>query len=159
MPKVALVTHPVEPCRICVDRPLRYHGAAAGGPFWWLFMMVLSVASNGAAAAWIAIGVSEPSTLYADTATIQKNGDVVNMLDLLDFKTAQVSGDYRYQSSKTLSEYDCKEQKSRIRHFSWHSGHMGLGRIVHMELDSNEWLPVPPRSGVEKLWNIACGKQ
>lgn len=121
----------------------------------WLFILV-AAASNVALAEWVAVGTSQASTLYADPASIQKSGDLVKMLDLLDFKSEQVSGSYRYQSSKTLSEYDCKGEQSRILYFSWHSGPMGRGNIVHIDSDSNEWLPVSPRSGVEKLWKMAC---
>jgi hypothetical protein len=122
-------------------------------------VLLLAAASNVALAEWVAVGTSEPSTLYADPASIQKSGGIVQMLDLLDFKAAQVSDVHRYQSAKTLSEYDCREKQSRIRYFSWHSEPMGGGRLVHMELDSNEWTQIPPNTGVEKLWNIACGKK
>jgi hypothetical protein len=125
----------------------------------FLLFTLIAVANNVAWAEWVAVGTSEPSTLYADPASIQKAGDLVKMLDLLDFKSAQVTGNYRYQSSKTLSEYDCKGEQSRILYFSWHSARMGRGNIVHIDSDSNEWLPIAPRSGVEKLWKIACEKK
>jgi hypothetical protein len=81
------------------------------------------------------------------------------MLDLLDFKAAQETDAYRYLSSKTLSEYDCKKEQARILNFSWHSEHMGGGQVVHLDSDANEWASIPPHSGVEKLWKIACGKK
>ena len=124
-----------------------------------ILFALLAAASNGAVAEWVAVGVSESSTLHAEPASIQKSGDLVKMLDLLDFKAPQVAGTYRYQSSKTLSEYDCKGGQSRILYFSWHSAPMGGGNIVHIDSDSNEWVPVSPRSGVEKLWKIACDKK
>ena len=122
-------------------------------------MMLLAGVSGSAAAGWIAVGSSEPSTLYADLTTIRKAGDVVKMSDLLNFKTAQVTQWYRYLSSLTTSEYDCKNERARMLYFSWHSEQMGGGQIVHMDLDPGEWEPIPPRSGVETLWKIACGKR
>jgi hypothetical protein len=125
----------------------------------FILLTLLAATSSVAFAEWVAVGTSEPSTLYADPASVQKSGDLVKMLDLLDFKTAQVTDKYRYLSSKTLSEYDCKGGQSRILYFSWHSAHMGGGNIVHIDSDSNEWVPISPRSGVEKLWKIACGNK
>jgi len=121
-------------------------------------LLLLAFASNSAAADWVAVGRSKPSILYADLTTIRKAGDMVKMSDLLDFKTTQVTQGYRYMSSLTTSEYDCKETRSRILYFSWHSEQMGEGQIVHMDLDPGGWGPVPPRSGVERLWKLACGK-
>jgi len=95
-----------------------------------ILMMLLAGVSSSAAAEWIAVGSGEPSTLYADPSTIRKAGDRVQMLDLLDFKTAQVTEGYRYMSSKTLSEYDCKEERTRILYFTLHSENMGRGEAV-----------------------------
>jgi len=124
-----------------------------------ILMMLLAAASSSAAAEWVAVGSSEPSTLYADLTTIRKAGDTVKMSDLLDFKTAQVTEGHRYLSSLTTSEYDCKGNRARILYFSWHSGNMGGGQIVNMDLDTSEWEPVRPRSGVETLWKFACKKR
>lgn len=123
-----------------------------------ILTLLLAVVSSSAAAAWTAVGSSDPSTLYADPATISKAGDMVKMWDLLDFKTAQVMEGFRYMSSKTLSEYDCREERARMLYFSWHSEHMGGGQIVNTDFDPAKWEPVLPRSGVEKLWKLACGK-
>ena len=123
-----------------------------------ILMMLFAGVSSIAAAEWIAVGSSEPSTLYSDPASIRKTGYMVKMSDLLDFKTAQVTQGYRYMSSLTTSEYDCKADRARILYFSWHSEQMGGGQIVHMDSDPSEWEAVLPRSGVEKLWKFACGK-
>jgi hypothetical protein len=123
-------------------------------------LLLLAVASNSAAAAWVEVSDDEADTFYADPATIRKAGNMVKMWTLIDFKTVQVIGKGKsYLSMRRKAEYDCKEEQARTVYLSWHPGNMSGGDAVHSDADPGKWRPVPPGSVTEILWKIACGKQ
>ena len=127
-----------------------------------ILIMLLTVVSNSVKAEWDAVGIAEnnSTTGYADPATIRKNGDLVKMWGLDDYKTAQVSSDGKaYLSSMVQEQYDCKEEQRRILAISYHSGNMGRGDVVFSGSDLGKWEPVAPRSKGEVFWKFACGKQ
>ena len=125
--------------------------------------------SSSAMAEWVEIGTTDKSTtdksttdkstIYADPATIRKSANKVKMWSLYDFDSIHVVAGYEYLSSESQSEYDCKEEQSRLLYFSWHSENMGRGDVVYTETKPGvDWSPVAPRSVIETLWKFACGK-
>jgi hypothetical protein len=124
-------------------------------------MMLLAVVSSSALAEWVVVGVHDTSTLYADRASIHGAGNRVKMWALLDFKTAQQdSANPRngYLSEIARFEYNCKEQRARTLYYSWHSRHMGRGKVVSSDSDPSKWEPVLPGSEDEILREFACGR-
>lgn len=111
------------------------------------------------AAEWIKVEGNGYVTFYVDPATISKAGNKAVMLTLVDFKTANKNGGSPYMSTKTQHEYDCTENKWRLLNFSYHSGNMGGGELVHTYAEPGQWEPVKPGSGTQIRWKIACGKQ
>ena len=112
--------------------------------------------SAPALAEWTSVGGTDDFDNYADLATIRKKGDTVKMWVLIDFKTAQRIGRKTRLSSKRQDECDCDGERSRTLYFSWHSGNMGGGNVVHSNASPSEWQPVAPESIDEGLWKIAC---
>lgn len=121
-------------------------------------------------AEWVTVEESKDSTFYADFASMRKNGDRVKMWYLTDYKTLQTSteGVYpyiyntQYMSSKTLGEYDCKEDQSRSIALSTYAENMGKGKEVHnsarnINYEPGKWKPIFPNSIGEALWEAACG--
>jgi len=124
-----------------------------------ILMMLLTVASNSAMAAWIDVGSNESTIIYVDPATVQRTGNMATMWHLTDFKTAQKDMGEKYLSTKDQNEYDCKEVKLRRRASSQHSDNMGEGKVVYSDSFTTRWKPVPPDSGIEILWKFACIKR
>ena len=126
-----------------------------------ILMMLLAVVSGRAAAEWVWVGDTSTAAIYWDPATIRRTGNIVNMGVLHDLKTAVLSetNGIHYASQKLQAEYDCKEEQWRMLYFSWYSGNMGGGKMVEYLADSFKWKPVPLGSGVEALWQLACGKK
>ena len=78
----------------------------------------------------------------------------------MNFNTAQTAAGVSFLSSKSLLEADCKEERVRDLAYSWFSGKMGSGNVVHTDSASTmKWIPIEPESIGETLWKIACGKQ
>ena len=124
-----------------------------------ILMMLLAVASNSALAEWVKVGSNEITTIYADSATVQRMGNMAMMWHLTDFKTAKKDMGAMYMSTKDQNEYDCKEEKFRRRAFSEHSKSMGGGEVVYSDSFTTKWKPVTPESGIQILWETACGKR
>ena len=120
---------------------------------------LLAITSNGVMAAWVDVGGTETVTAYVDTATIQANGNVVKMWDLLDYKKAQeVPTGQTFRSVRAQTEYSCTNKNSRPLAASAHTDKMARGGTVHAVNEPGNWRPVAPGSLDEAMWNIACGK-
>lgn len=128
-----------------------------------ILMVMLAVVSNSATAKWVEVAGNDRYTSYADPATIRKVGNKVKMWDLNDFKTRQAwkpgEGTGPYMSSKSLFEYDCKEEQMRMLSLSRHAENMSGGEVVASTDDPSNWSAVSPGSVGESLWKFACGKK
>ena len=118
--------------------------------------------AGAASAGWTRADESDEFIQYVDRATIRRNGNLVKMWGLNDFKTVQKSATTgeSFLSSKTQLEYDCKEEKSRLLAFTWFSGQMGNGKVVYSDSDTGDkWSPISPAGSTnEAQWEVACGK-
>jgi hypothetical protein len=123
--------------------------------------LLLAVMSSSAAAAWVEVFREQTITVYADPATIRTADNRVKMWALLDFKTTQQDSTNPrngYLSEIAQFEYNCKEQRARRLYYSWHSRHMGRGKVVSSDSDPSKWEPVLPGSENEILREFACGR-
>ena len=82
---------------------------------------------------WTKTGFSDESTMFIDTQTIKKTGDLVRVTYLLNLPLGTTSDDkkYFYKSSKTVQEFDCKKNLTRTISFQWYSDTMGKGKKVY----------------------------
>jgi len=116
--------------------------------------------AGAANAEWTDIGATGIYIQSVDRATIRRNGNLVKMWGLKDYKTMQTVAGDSFLSSKTQAEYNCKEDRSRTLAFLWFDGQMGNGKVVYSNGNlKDEWAPITPGSVAERLWKIACGKQ
>jgi len=125
-----------------------------------ILAMLLVAASGSAGAEWTQVGTSDTSTVYADPATISKDGNIAKMWHLLDFKTVQ-SRPYGlpYWSQKTQQEYDCTEARERTLEFHHYSENMGNGDVTHTDSEPGDWKPVLPGTPGAARRELACGKR
>jgi hypothetical protein len=126
-----------------------------------LLLIALLVLSSGPAyAEWMSLGASDSgTTVYADTATIRREGDLVKMSVLFDFKTMQTKADVSYLSAKAQMEYDCAEQRFEGLAVMYFSGNMGTGNLLDRSSGKGKRLRVSPGSLDHALWKLACGKK
>jgi hypothetical protein len=82
---------------------------------------------------WTKTGFSDESTMFIDTQTIKKTGDLVRVTYLLNLPLGTKSSDdkFTYKSSKTVQEFDCKKNLTRTISFQWYSDTMGKGKKVY----------------------------
>jgi hypothetical protein len=123
-----------------------------------LLLMVTSLLAGSVQAEWLWLGRNEDFRVYVDRQLVQKNGEFVQMWQLMDFTTAQWE-DARtvVWSIKNLIEYDCRRPRSRTLVGEAYSEQMGAGRKVASDkLPDPPWEDITPGTTAEKIRQIAC---
>jgi len=126
-----------------------------------LLITFLLLSSAPAYAEWVTVGGNEEAgvTVYADPGTIRRNGNLVKVWHLNDFKTVQIVKGISYFSIKAQHQYDCTEHRERILALTKFSGNMGSGKVVYKDSNNRMWKPVAPGSVSHDLGEIACSKK
>src|ERR1044072_7783237 len=125
-----------------------------------LLIVLLMLSSGPAYAEWMSLGSSESgTTVYADPATMRREGDLVKMLVLFDFKSKQTKTDISYLSAKAEMEYNCAEQRFEGHAVLYYSGNMGNGQLLDRSSGKGRRLRASPGSLDHDLWKLACGKK
>jgi len=133
-----------------------------------IVMLLLTVVSGSATAAWVLVGKTEISTLYADPFRPQQ-GDMVRMWSLSDFNVSHIfnatSGGPTYSSLIRQEEFNCKEERMRTLYFEFKTRNMGGGDVVYSNSTRSGWTqvgPAPEGSGprpTDRLFfEVACRK-
>jgi len=130
----------------------------------WLLSTFLVLGRGPVYAEWVAVEknyqVPGLQTVYVDPATIRREGNLVMLWQLTDFKTVQGGmGPDRFLSMKIQQQFDCAEKRLRLLAFTEFSRRMGTGIPANGYVDKDTWLPVKPDSMDQALWELACGKQ
>ena len=137
----------------------------------WSLTTLLFLSTVPAYAEWVAVEKDYLSpgrqTVYVEPDTIRREGNLVTLWQLIDFKWMQGNqgmgrlgfGPDRFFSTKTRKQFDCAEKRLRLLAFTEFSHHMGTGISSNGYVDKDHWLPVEPESISQALWEIACGKE
>ena len=128
--------------------------------FWSLITLV--VLSNGPVyAEWVVVGGDDEigMTVYMETDTIRREGDLVKVWELLDYKTTQTEVGISHLSVKVQFEYDCAEERHRVLAIRQYSNNMGRGKVVLSNSDEDKWIPVAPETIEQSLWTVACSNK
>lgn len=123
------------------------------------FALALAALGCNAAAEWVIVNDNDEYSAYADPATISREGNLVQMSDLIDLKSPR-SSPYgnQHASSTAHSEFDCEDPRIRTLAFFLHSGQMGGGDLVETAAVTNGWLSVAPGTLLDVLWQFACSQ-
>ena len=130
----------------------------------WSLITLLFLNSVPAYAGWVAVEETyqDPGlrTVYFDPDTIRREGNLVMLWQLMDFKWMQGNrSPSRFLSTKTQMQFDCAEKRLRLLAYSEFLRHMGTGRRNDGYVDTGNWVPVKPDSMNQALWEVACGKE
>jgi len=131
----------------------------------WSLITLLFLSGAPAHAEWVAIEkdylLPGFQTVYVDPETTRREGNLVTMWQLIDFKWMQGSarGPARFLSTKTHKQLDCQRKLVRLLVYTEFSLQMGTGIRVDGYVDKDQWLPVEPESINYALWQLACGKE
>ncbi|HWV45093.1 MAG TPA: surface-adhesin E family protein [Nitrospira sp.] len=103
--------------------------------------------------------------VYYDPKTIRRDGDLVTLWQLTDYKWMQgnapfgtfMMSPHRFFSTKTHKEFDCAHNRVRLLASSEFSQHMGTGTHSAVLVSQGSGHPVEPGSINQALWEVACG--
>ena len=98
-------------------------------------------------------------TVYVDTDSIQRNGNIVTLWALFDYMTIQSIVGGPWLSSKTRREYACVEERARLVGYMTFTGNLGSGETVYSNSSQSAWEPMSPDSIDRKLWKVACSRK
>lgn len=121
-----------------------------------LLIISLLLSGSPAYAEWVKVGDNDEFSAYVDPDTIRRNGNLVEMWELHDFKTIQTVKGTFFLSGKIQGQYDCAEEQHRRLASTAFSGHMGTRTVVNSESDPSKWIPVIPGSVGQALSAVAC---
>jgi hypothetical protein len=131
--------------------------------FWPLIaLLVLSIAPAYAEWAEVDKDYFSPGlwTIYIDPDSLQREGNLVTVWQLVDFKTMQGGrSPTRFLSTKTHKQFDCAGKRFRLLAFTEFTDGMGTGIPDDGYVDKDNWLPVEPESVSQALWEAVCGKK
>jgi hypothetical protein len=117
--------------------------------------LLLALVAAPAWAEWVEMDKNDEATFYIDPATIKKTGNFRKVRELQDLKKRQEDGDI---SRQALKEYDCKEKRSRLLSFSFHSEPMAGGKVLLSTTMNDRWRSIETESAVETLLKHVCAK-
>jgi hypothetical protein len=123
---------------------------------------VLFLNSGPAYAEWVGISFTKSVDgydVYADPDTIRRNGELVKMWILYDYKTLQLATGLGHLSDSILMEANCTEKLQRRLAYTWRSGNMGNGNVVFSHSGEGNWIPIQPGTVGHTLWSFACRKK
>ncbi len=130
-----------------------------------LLFTLLFLSSVSAYAEWVAVEKDSLlpglQTVYVDPDSIRREGNLVTLWQLIDFKWMQGNprGTSRFLSTKTHKQFDCAGKRLRLLAFTEFSRRMGTGIRNDGYVDQGNWIPVEPESMNHALWEVACGKE
>ena len=117
---------------------------------------------------WVAVDSAHQSPsremVYYDPKTIRRDGDLVTLVQLTDYKWMQgnapfgafMMGPHRFFSTKTRKEFDCARNTVRLLTSSEFYQHMGTGTQNAALVEQGFGQPVEPDSLNQALWEVAC---
>lgn len=130
----------------------------------WLQTALLVLSSGLAYAKWVAVEknnqLAGSMTVYVDPDTLHREGDLVMMWQLIDFKTMQGGrSPSRFSSMKMQKQFDCVEARVRLLRATVYWDNMRTGDPTEAYVEKGNWVLVEPDSVDQALWEVACNKQ
>jgi hypothetical protein len=127
----------------------------------WSLITILWLCVAPVCAEWVDVGSKVEKglnvyTVYVDTESIHRNGDIVTLWALFDYMTIQSIVGGPWLSSKTRREYDCVEERVRLIGYMTFTGNMGSGEAVYSNSNQSAWEPMAADSIDRKLSDVAC---
>ena len=130
----------------------------------WLPVVSLVLLHGTVWAEWVALEPRYQShplqTAYIDPSTILREGNLVVLSALIDWKAMQGGRTpTRFYSTKITKQFDCSEKLVRTLAATDYDHHMGTGEVIGGGVPSNEghWMVIEPGTLNQGLCEAACG--
>ena len=121
-----------------------------------LLTLLASLLFTGSAwAEWVKVAESDDFVRYIDPATVRKDGNLVKVWEITDYKKRDKDGKL---SLRSRTEYDCKQERYRGLSISQHSGPMASSTTLFSSEGPFTWSEIPPGTVSEEVLKIICAK-
>lgn len=97
---------------------------------------------------------------YLDIDNVMRNGDLVEMSRIFDYKASHVRtvNNKPYTSQRVRTEFDCESMALRQLQSSWHAEPMGKGDTLEEITEPELWEFGNNDQFTNPLWKMACGR-
>jgi hypothetical protein len=120
-----------------------------------ILLAVLMLTATSAWAEWAQFSETGNGVYYIDPATIRKDGKFRKVWEVLDLSERNQDG---VKSIRTLTEYDCNEQRHRTLAFSAHNESVAGGNPLASDNSTGAWKHIAPRTVAEGVFKFVCAK-
>ena len=126
----------------------------------FFFIALLMLSSGPAYAELVAVAkTADNATIYIDTETISRNGELVELWFIFDYKRPRrLDSDVYYLSMKRHYQYDCASEYSRLLATTFFLSNMGKGHVLDDIVKEDKWRDVPPDGAGRTMMESACKK-
>lgn len=130
----------------------------------WFSVTLLALIHQPVQAEWVAIDQQYQSsglqTVYMDPDTRRREGNLVTILALIDWKWMQGNrSPARFYSTKLTKQFDCQKMLVRTLSATDFYRHMGTGEVIGGGyISEGHWVGLEPGAINHGLWEVACGK-
>lgn len=164
MPSATKIHHEWTAQRIAIDNVrLSINPLPASLLTFWLLCLLPAFIDGSVYADWVTVEkpypVRELQTVYFDPTTIRREGDLVAIWQLTDYKWMRggARGTPRFLSTIIHKQFDCADKRLRLLAYREFTHSMATGEASWGYVDTDMWLPVEPDSINHALWEIVCG--
>lgn len=129
-----------------------------------LLIVLLVLSPTFAFAEWVVVERDYFSpglqTVYVDPTSLQRDGNLVTILQLIDYKWMQGNyvGTPRFLSTTARKQFDCANRRVRSLSFTEYYGRMATGVATSAYVANDQWQLVESQTLNHALWEISCGQ-
>lgn len=118
-----------------------------------------SLSEAPAFAEWLLIDGNDKATVYFDSETIKRNGELVRVWIVDDLKTARTRGFKTFLSVRAQEEHDCAKERFRLVAVEQFAGGMGTGDVIYQKSGESAWAPIQRGTLAQSVWKFVCKKK
>lgn len=118
-----------------------------------IILCLLALVVTPASAGWVRLGATDYAIHYYDPVTIRKTGNYRSVQELQDLKKRDEQG---VMSRRSVFEYDCKKERSRLLSFTSHSGIGAMGKVLSSDDKPEKWSHSERGTVTEAILKVVC---
>ena len=115
--------------------------------------LVLALVTGPVWAGWLRVGETANATHYFDPVTISNDGNLRSVWELQDLKQRDKQG---AMSRRSLFEYDCKKERSRLLSIFTHSELGAKGKVLISDDEPEKWNNSEPGTSTAAILKFLC---
>jgi hypothetical protein len=120
-----------------------------------VFLVARTLLAGSAWAEWVKMGETDEGSLYIDAASVLRDGQLRQVLELMDLKQRDEGGEL---SRRIRVQCDCALGLTKVLSISTHVEAMGTGKALVAVAREGLWKEVPPGTAYETSFKLLCAK-